>query len=256
MSPIESVLNSMPGISLSEMDSIRLMNRVDSKYLTDDVTLGTILSRAASCGYRVFEEGGCRLQSYETMYLDTPARQMYLDHHNRRLVRQKVRTRRYASGLTFLELKSKNNHGRTRKKRMEIAGECYGCAALGEEQLAWLDGKLMYGAGDLSPALETRFSRITLVDPQMTERSTIDLNVTFGNLRNGKSFDMRGIVIIEVKQDSSCRSHMRDILLECRVKPVRVSKYCIGTALTDESVRRGRFKMKTRTIQKMMKPYD
>lgn len=246
-------INGMNPITLDEMDSIRLMNRVDNKYLTDRSTLGRVLALAAASGYQVFEMEGQRVHEYRSMYFDTPSLGMYLDHHNRRLVRQKLRTRCYAStGRTFLELKSKNNHGRTKKKRMEIPGEHYSDASLAEnEVISWLGERFTYPVEGLAPSLETVFSRITLVNQEKTERSTLDFDLHFNNVRQGESADMGDLVIIEVKQDGNLPSRLRDILLECRVKPVRLSKYCIGTAMTDNSVRSGRFKRKLMLINKM-----
>ena len=110
---LESVLETFSPISLGEMDSIRLMNRIDTKYLTTTSVLVRLLEDAAARGYRALETDGTRLCPYDTLYYDTPELQMFLDHHNRRLVRQKVRTRTYVgSGQTFLEIKRKNNHGR------------------------------------------------------------------------------------------------------------------------------------------------
>ena len=41
----------------------------------------------------------------------------FLDHHNRRVNRNKIRFREYVgSNLTFLEVKTKNNKGKTIKK--------------------------------------------------------------------------------------------------------------------------------------------
>ena len=37
-------------ITLEEMDSIKLMNRIDSKYLTDEATLVRVLEDAAKAG--------------------------------------------------------------------------------------------------------------------------------------------------------------------------------------------------------------
>jgi len=62
---------------------------------------------------------------------------------------------------------------------------------------------------------------------------------------------MGDLAIIEVKQDGNFPSKMRDMLLEYRVKPVRISKYCIGTAMTDDSVKSCRFKQKLLLINKM-----
>jgi len=240
-------------VELSEMDSIRLMNRVDTKYLTDIATLRKILAGAADCGYLAFEMFGKRIHEYRSMYYDTPSLQMYLDHHNRRLVRQKLRTRCYEdSGRTFLELKTKNNHGRTKKKRLEIAPEQYWMASIDDEEMTqWLEGRMTYGRTGMSPSLETCFHRITLVNPEKTERSTIDVDLRFRNIRCGTLADMGDLVIIEVKQDGNLPSKLRDILLELRVKPVRISKYCIGTAMTDMNVKSCRFKQKMILINKM-----
>ena len=38
-----TTLAQMQGISLSEMDGIKLMNRIDSKYVTTEAVLGQIL---------------------------------------------------------------------------------------------------------------------------------------------------------------------------------------------------------------------
>lgn len=240
-------------VELSQMDSIRLMNRIDTKYLTDVITLKEILKEAAACGYFSFETDGKRIHGYRSMYYDTPSLQMYLDHHNRRLVRQKLRIRCYeTSGETFLELKTKNNHGRTKKKRLEIAPEKYRMTAIDDAVISeWLDDKMTYDRVEMAPALETLFSRITLVNPEKTERSTIDFDLRFNNVRRGTSANMGDLAIIEVKQDGNFPSKMRDMLLEYRVKPVRISKYCIGTAMTDDSVKSCRFKQKLLLINKM-----
>lgn len=247
------ILDQMPPVALEEMDAIRLMNRVDTKYLTDLETLDKVLEKAREKAYFVFETAGGRIHQYRSLYYDTRNLQMYLDHHNRRLVRQKLRTRSYvSSGVVFLELKNKDNHGRTKKKRIEIPAENYWMMSLNNESvLNWLESRLRYPAASLSPSLETVFSRITLVNPDMTERSTIDFGLRFNNVRRGTSADMGPLVIIEVKQDGNRPSILRDILLDCRVKPVRISKYCIGSALTDSDVKSGRFKRKLILINKM-----
>ena len=91
----KEVLAGLGSISLEEMDGVKLMNRTDSKFLTDQATLLGILADAGAQGYRALETEGSKIATYDTLYYDTPALQMFLDHHNRRLVRQKVRTRIY-----------------------------------------------------------------------------------------------------------------------------------------------------------------
>jgi len=253
MSDVFAYLDQLSPIELPEMDSIRLMNRVDTKYLTDIGTIAEVLRKVAGIGYLAFEMSGRRIHEYRSLYYDTPSLQMYLDHHNERLVRQKLRTRCYeTSGRTFLELKSKNNHGRTKKKRLEIDPRQYCMMSLHSGSISeWLDEKMTYSRDGMSPSLETVFSRITLVNLEKTERSTIDFDLCFNNVRKGKSADMGDLVIIEVKQDGFFPSRFREILLESGVKPVRLSKYCIGTAMTDGAIKSGRFKQKIMFINKL-----
>ena len=171
----ERELDAFGPITLDEMKSVKLMNRVDAKFLTSETGLQAVLADAAAAGYRVLVTEGERQSPYDSVYFDTPGLQMFLDHHNRRLVRQKVRTRCYVrSGQAFLEIKRKNNHGRTSKKRMaiepfemmEFSGNAEACAYLAKH--SW------FTAVDLRPAVETLFTRITLVNPDLTERLTID----------------------------------------------------------------------------------
>ena len=248
---LESVLDTISPILLGEMDSIKLMNRIDTKFLTTEATLVHVLEDAAARGYRALETEGTRISAYDTLYYDTPGQQMFLDHHNRRLVRQKVRTRTYmSSGQTFLEIKRKNNHGRTKKKRTEIPPAAFRDFHGNAESEVLLAKYSAIPAGELSPALETLFRRITLVNAARTERLTIDTGLHFRNARNGREASLQDAVIIELKQDGRAASEMKDILLDHRVKPARLSKYCIGTTLTDGAVKSNRFKPKIRLIEK------
>ena len=246
-------MGQMKPVTLEEMDSVKLLNRTDTKYLTDERTLTALLSDAAAAGYRILVTGGSGVAPYDSVYFDTPELRMFLDHHNRRLVRQKVRTRMYvSSGETYLEIKRKNNHGRTKKKRTQIPAELMKDFRGDDAACAYLSAKSGYAAGELSPSLETLFRRITLVNPAMTERLTIDTCVGFVNLRNGARADLRDAVVIELKQDSHAPSPAKAIFLRHRVMPVKVSKYCIGITLTDPEVKSNRFKAKVRRIEKQI----
>ena len=244
-------LAALAPISLEEMDAIKLMNRIDTKYLTDEGHLVEILRDAAQTGYRVLETAGERLSPYDSVYYDTAGLKMFCDHHNRRLKRQKVRTRHYVlSGDAFLEIKRKNNKGRTSKKRIAIpVAELYGFSG-DAPACDYLSAKSWFRSDELSPSVETVFSRITLVDPDRTERLTIDTCVRFRNLRTGRDASLRDAVVIELKQDGRVESRMKRILLDHRVKPLRISKYCIAVTLTDPCARSGRFKEKVRAIEK------
>ena len=246
-------MQQLGSITLGEMDSVRLLNRIDTKYLTDERTLVGILDDAAAAGYRALVTEGSKVAEYDSIYFDTEGLQMFLDHRNRRLTRQKVRTREYvASGQVFLEIKRKNNHGRTKKKRTGIPEGDFRDFRSNAEACGYLAGHSAFTANVISPSLETLFRRITLVNHEMTERITLDTSVCFNNLRTGRQASLLDGVVIELKQDGRAVSTMKRILLDRRVKPVRVSKYCIGVTLTDPTARAGRFKLKVRKIEKQI----
>ncbi|MBQ6577944.1 MAG: polyphosphate polymerase domain-containing protein [Bacteroidales bacterium] len=250
---IDDAVRPIPPVSLEQMDGVKLLNRVDTKYLTDGNTLLGVLSDAMDKGYLALEAQGEKVSPYNSIYYDTPALKMFLDHHNKRLVRQKVRTRVYVnSGEAFLEIKRKNNHGRTKKKRTPIPlVEMEGFAS-DDKAAAYLTRHSDYTVDMLSPVLSTQFRRITLVNPEKTERITIDTDLYFRNFRTGKSASLEDAVIIEIKQSGHSSSVMKRILNDHRVKPVRVSKYCIAVTLTDPGVKSNRFKVKVRGIEKVI----
>ncbi len=238
-------------ITLDEMDSVKLMNRVDTKYLTDEGTLALVLSDAAAAGYQALMTGGTMISPYHSVYYDTPELKMFMDHHNKRLTRQKVRTRIYVnSGYAFLEIKRKNNKGRTKKKRTVIPPDEMEAFSSDEAAKDYLKTYSDFTVEDISPELSTDFQRITLVNPEKTERLTIDTHLEFCNFRNNRRVSLEDAVIIELKQDGRASSKMKGILLDHRVKPFRISKYCIGVTLTEPVIKSGRFKEKVRAIEK------
>ncbi len=244
-------LQALKPITLEEMDSIRLMNRIDTKYLTTEAVLLQILSAATVAGYRVLTAADACINTYRSIYYDTAGLKMFYDHHNRRLVRQKVRTRIYvSSGDSFLEIKRKNNKGRTKKKRIGISSSELMDFGADVRACEYLASHSCFTTGELSPSVETLFQRVTLVNPALTERITIDTMLRFRNFRTGKETSLQDAVIIELKQDGRAFSQMKTILLNLRVKPVRVSKYCIALTLTDPLAKTGRFKEKVRMIEK------
>lgn len=239
----------MKPITLDEMSGVKLMNRIDTKFVVTEAQLKAILS--AICDhYYAQEVEGHRLSPYSTVYYDTPELTMYLIHHDRHLVRDKVRVRTYVdSHLTFCEVKHKNNKGRTKKKR--IAVEPIPNIIDNPEAAAFLAEKQPYEVSTLSPHLVTAFDRITLVNYDKTERLTIDCNLRFENLRSGNKAAMTPLVVMELKQDGRAHSLLKDVLFEMRIRPFKVSKYCIGTCLTRPEVKQNRFKKKLRRIEKL-----
>ena len=236
---ILQLLDKLPPISLSEMKDIKLMNRIDKKYLATISQLEQLLVMAQG-KYMVQQIEGKRYNRYHTIYLDTPDEEMYTMHHNGRLVRQKIRVRTYLdSGDTFLEVKNKNNHGRTKKKRMTVSDVETLVADGGDTLLA---KHAHYLLADLVPKVENRFERITLVNMAKTERLTIDYDVQFLNYETGQNADVGPLVIIELKRDGNVFSPVLNMLKQLRIKPSGFSKYCIGSVITNRGLKHNLFK--------------
>ena len=62
---------------------------------------------------------------------------------------------------------------------------------------------------------------------------------------------MSPLVVMELKQDGRAYSLLKDVLFDLRINPFKVSKYCIGTCLTQPSVKQNRFKKKLRRMEKL-----
>ena len=262
MQNIADIVQTFEPISLAQMESVKLMNRIDTKYAVPRAVRPLILE-AAKADYFVQEIDGKRIATYDTMYFDTESLDMYIRHHDRQLVRQKIRIRQYVdSDLTFLEIERKNNKGRTSKKRIIVPG--FDITAETPSVLkhkrkedeavtvaSFIDTKSRYEWAEISPHLWTKFHRITLVNKAKTERLTIDLDLVWENVVSGEKKTFEDLVIIELKRDGNVPSKMTHIMLDLRIHPLKISKYCIGTALTTPNIKKNRFKSKIRKIEKL-----
>ena len=248
-----SVLDQMQPIGLDDMKAVRLMNRVDQKYMASVSQLEELLLRVAD-SYYVQHVAGDPLALYRTLYFDTEDLRMYTMHHNQKLNRQKLRVRTYRStDTTFFEIKNKDNKKKTRKVRIPIDVAMFDGALSVPEVTQFVNNNTPYPVDSLHQCLENRFERITLVDKGMSERITIDRGITFHNRATGIEADISKLLVIEVKHEVGApMSNIERALHDLHVLPRRMSKYCIGTALTDPAAKRNRFKPKLLHIEKIM----
>ena len=253
---MREILNEFESITLDEMRGIKLMNRIDTKFVTTVPMLRRLLELAKG-QYYVQEQGGLRISPYYTLYFDTEDCKMYHRHEAGHLARQKVRVRSYVNaGLNFLEVKTKNNHGRTKKKRVEAVGfdprhiDSFDVTSTDYE--TFLRTYLNYDQQSLVRQMENHFDRITLVNKAKTERLTIDTNLRFHNMTTGNDRVMDNLVVIELKRDGLQPSPVLPMLSQLRIFPHGFSKYCIGSALTNESLRRNRIKPRLHSVEKIM----
>ena len=157
-------LERMQTITLSDMGNIRLMDRIDSKYVAP-VSLLPLLLEEMLPFFSVQVNNGVRMAPYCTQYLDTPDLKMFLMHQNGKLNRQKIRIRSYVdSNLSFLEVKNKTNKGRTSKKRVPVGLSHLDSIGDLKEEKQFLEEHALFDTGILMPSLANDFKRITLVD--------------------------------------------------------------------------------------------
>lgn len=247
---IRGLIARMQPITLEQMADIKLMNRLDTKFVTTRDKLVQLLNLVAD-KYYVQETGGLRACPYRTTYLDTEDHAFYLMHHNGHASRVKVRVRTYLSSddLTFLEVKNKNNHGRTKKQRLRV--DSLETSGDMEEARLLVRNRAGRELKTLHPVVRNNFDRITLVNHAKTERLTIDFNVCFHNLERGTDRDTGELVIIELKRDGNVYSPIRNILRDLHIQPTGFSKCCIGMALTDETLKRNNFKTKLHLLERL-----
>ena len=235
-----AVLGDFASHELQDQASAALMNRVDTKFLVPVELLGQCFG-GLSEHYTVLETAGHRQMSYETLYFDTPDRQLYRDHHNGKLNRLKVRVRHYQdSGDAFLEIKRKNNKGRTIKERRALSSARPGAPEL--QHLMW--DLLGLPATRMTPALLVHYRRTTLMSHTTCERVTVDTDLAFQSALAGLRKTLPGLAVLELKSprllpESTVGRRLK--ALGCRPKPF--SKYCVGTALlVPDQVKTNRFK--------------
>ena len=245
---INELLQHLEPITLEQMSSIRLMNRTDTKFVTSKDNLVRLLEMAQGKYYAQFNNNS-RIANYMTTYWDTDNHRFFLEHHNGRAPRQKVRVRTYMdSDLTFLEVKTKNNHGRTKKKRVEVPSQEIEVQGTNGE---FVEALVHQGLNEMHPTVRNQFHRITLVNYGKTERLTIDYDVHFHNLETGNNANVGPLVIIELKRDGNVYSPVLDILRVLRIKPSGFSKYCIGSVMTNRNLKRNIFKEKMVVLSKL-----
>ncbi|MDO4210419.1 MAG: polyphosphate polymerase domain-containing protein [Bacteroidales bacterium] len=248
---IRSLVEQLPPITLDEMKSIRLMKRTDTKFVTNIDTLARLLQMCQGHYYaqRVNDDP---ISPYTTLYFDDSARhEMFHRHQAGHRPRMKVRARTYINGgVSFLEIKKKDNHGKTRKKRIQVPSiEAVMDDRFGEDFLTEQTG---YTWNDICPTVRNFFNRITLVNFEKTERLTIDFDLRFFNYETQLEETMGEAVIIELKRDGRVPSPILPLLRELRIHQNGFSKYCIGTVITNPHVRVNNFKMKLHDIRKIV----
>jgi hypothetical protein len=246
MKELNSILNEFTTLNLNQVERVKLLDRMELKYILTIENLPEILSKLSN-DYYLLTTGGTGLRHYENRYYDTPDLRMYLDHHNGKLNRFKVRFRKYVdTGNTFFEIKLKNNKGRTVKTRLEVPDEDY--RIHGNVQNI-LQAETGYSSYMLYESLVVKYQRITLIKKQSAERVTFDVDLSYRYGTEDASYPC--IVVAEVKQPRSTASVFTTLMHNQHIHPFSFSKYCLGIASVYPDVKDNNFKTKIYYVKKL-----
>jgi hypothetical protein len=242
-------LSRLKPVRLAAMDCVRFMNRTDTKYMFPVSRLGELIENLQG-RYKVLEIQKLKIQLYSTTYFDTPDYLFYYQHVNGHLERHKVRLRTYEStGESFLEVKTKNNKNRTIKNRLS---NCLFSSSVINTYASFIKEHSSVDPAVLKPVLINRFIRATLISFATIERITIDFNLSFTDFNSGEFIDMPYLAIAELKKEGhSVASTFNVVLKNMGIYPTGFSKYCIGSAILNDSLRKNILKPKLLKLKKV-----
>ncbi|NLA25037.1 MAG: polyphosphate polymerase domain-containing protein [Bacteroidales bacterium] len=184
---------------------------------------------------------------YSTVYFDTDDFKLYTQHHNGKLNRYKVRTRRYEdSNINFFEIKFKTNTKRTIKKRIQTNTFS---EKINPKRQNFIDNNSNLEQEELNPKINVLYNRATLVSKELNERLTIDTCLNFESKNNTANF--AEIAIIEIKRNRGLKSYADIVLRDNGIYPRSISKYCLGISSLYENVKKNNFKLKFNSIKKL-----
>jgi len=237
---LAGVAAGLPPITLEEVVAgSKLMTRVDRKYLVG-ATAMTRLAAELGDRFAVLRIDGRAQFRYTSTYFDTPDLLTYRQHRQERRRRFKIRTRTYLDGGgCWLEVKLTGGTGGTGgtgiggTDKHRIPYDAGPADALTPEALGYIAETLAGGLrlarpGALGPVLSTDYRRVTLVDRAGGSRLTCDTGLVFGDGWRTLAA-RRDRVLLESKSANGAAVADR-ILRELGVRPVSVSKYCLGVA--------------------------
>jgi hypothetical protein len=231
-------------ISLDEVNSkAALLQRTDNKYLVPVDVFVEIL-REATDSFDVLTISGQRMFAYSTMYYDDSNYQCYLDHHNGRRKRVKVRERLYEqSDLKFLEVKLKSKRKATIKYRMNTETETQNYLTSDKFDFVNQTYSTQYSRDldmTFKSSLAMRYYRFTLVGKYSSERVTVDSQLCFIG-KSSLSTINDDQLIVEVKSRNGSGAFDKLLRRNGIRSRKKLSKYCLGLCLTDKPGRPNNF---------------
>lgn len=245
-------LLNLPEISLHDLaQRAELLKRTDRKYLVPGTLVVEMVDFLGEIGAQALTIGGVQIFGYLSDYYDTSDFALYRAAATKRRRRFKLRSRVYLdSGMHFMELKTRSGRGQNVKDRLRLEDVCTYDFVNGANDpseplkrtdvVAWAS-KLLQQRGvvasqregfrtimDLMPSSRSSYRRSTLCLPD-DSRLTIDQDLVLSGPGESSGFEVPEVV---VETKSSGRTSDADRWLWSHgIRPSRVSKYAIGTAI-------------------------
>lgn len=228
----ETALDSIRTIDLNELIGRGpQLTRVHRRYVLSAADASMALELVDPTTTRVLESGGRRDLGHTSVYLDTPELDAFRRAARGRRQRFRIRTRRYESGGTFLEVRTGQQHtvphrlpgehlpdGGFSEAGARFVAETLRAAGVGNPPIA-----------ELSASLRADYRRITLLHEPTTSRITIDSGLTWWDVRTGAWLSRPELAIIETR--SAGQPCGMDLLLSSLGhRPARFSKYATALA--------------------------
>ena len=248
-SDIINKLEEFVKIDLKGLDEVKLLNRIDSKYIIHISQFVNLLNEIKP-HYKVLKIEDKLIHTYESLYFDTDDFTLYNYHHNGKADRFKTRYRKYVdSGLCYFEVKYKDKANRTDKKRVKKSHILLELDAIDKSIIEHNQVDIHA----LKPQVWIYFKRITLANNNMKERLTLDIDISFKRKEQTQAFPH--LVIIEIKQEkSSSTSEILDSLKKRHLEQIGFSKYSTAIALM-ENVKSNNFKPNFIKLKKLEEKY-
>lgn len=244
MSNSQDLLQKFKAISLHEMEEVKLLDRIDRKFVCSIKKFENILEKLTDF-YYVLEINEIRNFQYSTVYFDTNDFLFYTQHHNGKGNRSKIRQRSYVeTNVNFFEVKSKSNTGRTIKYRVPIKDLS---TNFSDKKAKLIKKHIDLDIEKIFPKITIKYKRITLVSKLFNERITIDTELKYEN--GIKSANYSNMAIFELKQSSRASSHALNVLINERIPEKSISKYCLGIASLYEGIKINNFKTRFNQIK-------
>ncbi|MFW5804707.1 MAG: polyphosphate polymerase domain-containing protein [bacterium] len=232
-------------LNLEEIHKYFLEKKHELKFLFKINLLDSILQEAIY-HYDILEINDKREQVYQTTYFDTHDLDTYHDHHNGKSNRYKIRKRYYTSTKdSYWEIKIKKGQDKIKKRILT------GKSIDDPDVSGFINKYTPYMSQNLFPKLFNQYNRITLASKCCLERVTIDYHLVFPD-PGGKDTEINHIAIAEIKKEHQMNhSFFYEILKKHRVRPIKISKYCIGLTLLNQIIKTNRFKSIVLNLNKL-----